>query len=68
MHPSNLMREAGSTRGFVTLDPERQGVTVVQRRKGQPAGTARAAFEAALSQMHDQRFAQRDPIKPDRRG
>lgn len=72
MHQSNLMREAESTRGFVTLDPERQGVLVAQRRKGQAAGKAAnangsLAFQGLWQQDAMTRFAHPDAIKPTRR-
>ena len=72
MHPSNLTREASSTRGFVTLDPERQGVLVTQRRKGQAAGkVANVKGPLALSGVRPQnavmRFEHPDPITPTNR-
>lgn len=67
MHPSNIMREASSTRGFVTLDPERRGVLVTQKRGGQTGKTVNAAGPPALSSLrpHDavMRFEHPDSIK-----
>lgn len=68
MHPSNLTREASSTRGFVTLDPERQGVLVTQRRKAQVAGKlANVQGPLALQGLRPQdaasRFDHPDAIK-----
>lgn len=67
MHPSHLLREASSTRGFVTLDPERQGVLVTQRRKGQTADKAANAKAPlalqGLRQADGGRFEHPDPIK-----
>lgn len=35
MHPLSFTRDVGSTRGFATTDPERQGVLVTARRPRQ---------------------------------
>lgn len=35
MHPLSFTRDIGSTRGFATTDPERQGVLVTARRPRQ---------------------------------
>jgi hypothetical protein len=68
MHPSNLTREASSTRGFVTLDPERQGVLVTQRRKTPAAGkmaNVKGPFASQGLRQPDaaSRFDHPDPIR-----
>ena len=67
MHPSNLMKEACSTRGFVTLDPERQGVLVTQRRRKSASEAVNAKSPLAFQILHPQdaasRFDHPDPIR-----
>lgn len=68
MHPFSTPREASSTRGFVTLDPERQGVLVTQRRRAQAAGKAATvksplALQGLRPQDAVSRFDHPDPIK-----
>jgi hypothetical protein len=67
MHPSHLMQEASSTRGFVTLDPERQGVLVTQRRRKSASEAPSAQRPLALQTLHREApslFDHPDPIDP----
>jgi hypothetical protein len=67
MHTISTVREASSTRGFVTLDPERQGVLVTQRRRKSASEAVNAQRPRALQTLHQQdaasRFDHQDPIK-----
>jgi hypothetical protein len=49
MPPISTPRETASTRGFATIDPERQGVLVAMMRGPDQAGAAKAATSSALA-------------------
>lgn len=51
MMQSIPMRDTGSTRGFTTVDPERQGVLVGMMRPIQPSGTQAGKFGGGESPL-----------------
>ena len=56
MHTSNIIAPTGSTRGFVTCDPERQGVrAIAMRAPDLPVRSVRASdvFDARGREAHE---------------
>jgi hypothetical protein len=65
MHPLSFTRDIGSTRGFATTDPERQGVLVSARRPRQ--GTTRlfsVSSQGAVGMRDEPRRAQTPTGQP----
>lgn len=70
MHPHfTSKRETGSTRGFSTVDPERQGVLALGRSlsalaQSRSASAPVAAMAPGRQAVEDERFAKMDGIRP----
>jgi len=62
MNTFPTLRDSGSTRGFTTIDPERQGVLA---RFSDPAGTARASSSPTWPSSKSFQQALRSlPVRP----